>query len=63
MYPTKTNNLNKGSTKYILEKLKKRNQDICRCHKSNGIKCWTFKDPIINEKVIQSIRITNTKPN
>ena len=59
----KTNNINKGSTKYILVKLKKRNQDVCQCHKSSGINCLNFKDPIINEKVIQSIRIPNSKPN
>ena len=59
----KTNNINKGSTKYILVKLKKRNQDVCRCHKSSEINCLNFKDPIINEIVIQSIRIPNSKPN
>ena len=59
----KTNNINKGSTKYILVKLKKQNQDVCPCHKSIGINCLNFKDPIINKKVIQSIRIPNSKPN
>ena len=61
--PMKTNNINKGSTKYILVKLKKRNQDVCRCHKSSEINCLNFKDPIIKGKVIQSIRIPNCKPN
>ena len=59
----KTDNINKGSTKYILVKLTKRNQDVCQCHKSSEINCLNFKDPIINEKVIQSIRILNSKPN